>query len=65
MESIINLRRKKGMTIREKCKARMKHQRLENLRKSWSKRRREEEEKNRGKVRKAWESMERFRNRTR
>lgn len=25
------------MTIREKCKARMKHQRLENLRKSWSK----------------------------
>lgn len=30
--------RKKGMTIREKCKARMKHQRLENLRKSWSKR---------------------------
>lgn len=45
------------MTIREKYNSReMKQQWLENLAKSLS----DEEKKNRGKVKKAWESMKRY-----
>lgn len=41
------------MTIREKCKARMKHQRLENLRKSWSKRAKRRRRKKQGESQKS------------